>query len=210
MKLLLINNDSDSWEELQAACTALGHTITPIHFSDIAGISPDQHDTAILSGGFWYDDEVKLLNTYAQELLFIKTAPIPILGICLGMQLMHVALEKAVPLLDEPQTGYRHIDITPRGQKLLGLPPRMRVFKNHTRAVIEAAGEFEVLATSPHYVEAMKHRTKPLLGVQFHPEIFDQDESLESLDILLHAVADMRGEATDNSQIAWLLQKHFS
>jgi GMP synthase (glutamine-hydrolysing) len=181
----LINNDSDSWLELQNACTALGHDITPIHFSEIPSIDPHSYETAVLSGGFWYDDEVQLLNTYAQELLFIKSAPIPILGICLGMQLMHVAMEKAVPLLDEPQSGYRYIEVNVQGQELLGLP-------DSTRAVLEAAEEFEALAASPHHIEAMAHRFKPLLGVQFHPEVTDTAQDYEILDALLATVGKLR------------------
>ena len=184
MKLLLVNNDSDTWEELCEVSKAAGHEITPVHCSTIGAIDPRGYDAAILSGGWWYDDEVELLKNYAEELEFIKTSPIPILGICIGMQLMHVSLDQAVPLLDEPQSGCKDIEVTSIGQEILGFPKELRVFKNHTRGVIEADPSFQVLALSPGHVEIMMHHERALLGVQFHPEvgpIIDASELLNSL-----------------------------
>ena len=126
----------------------------------------------------------ELLAEYAEELEFIRTCPIPLLGICIGMQLMHVSLDRAVPLLDVPQSGLADITVTEAGVRQ-GLPPKMRVFKNHTRGIIEADPIFEVLATSPGHVEIMQHRERPMLGVQFHPEVGDTDESVRMLGMLL-------------------------
>lgn len=187
MKVLLVNNDSDTWNELQATATEAGYEVTPIHHSAIGAIDPRGYDIAILSGGWWYDDEVELLHNYAEELQFIKSAPIPILGICIGFQLMHVAMDQAVPLLDEPQHGIKTIDINVAGQMLFGFPPVMKVFKNHTRAVIETDPQFELLASSPGYAEITLHKKRPLLGVQFHPE---SEPAMSERVTLLRALVD--------------------
>lgn len=188
MRLLLVNNDSDTWEELVEVAQAAGHEVTPVHCSTIGAIDPRGYDMAVLSGGWWYDDETELLATYAEELEFIRSSPIPILGICIGMQLMHVSLDQAVPLLDQPQSGYKPIDIKPMGQELFGFPSVLNVFKNHTRAVLEADPNFQVLATSPGHVEIMMHNERPLLGVQFHPEVGPVLDAAELLNTLLLAL----------------------
>lgn len=170
MKVLLVNNDSDTWGKLETVIRATNYAVTPIHHSEIINIEPSDYDVAILSGGWWYDDPVQLLNEYAAEIQLIKSSPIPILGICIGMQLMHVAVDQAVPLMDEPQSGDKEITVNATGQDLFGFPERMEVFKNHTRAVKATDPQFELLAFSDGHVEIMRHKIRPLLGVQFHPE----------------------------------------
>lgn len=188
MNILLVNNDSDTWDELQKVTQAAGHKVTPVHHSLIHTVNPIYYDLAILSGGFWYTNQVDLLDEYADELQFIMVAPIPILGICIGMQLMHVAVNQAVPLMDDPQSGDKEITVNETGRKLTGFPEKMVVHKNHTRAIIETDPHFEILASSPTFTEMMRHRTKPLLGVQFHPEVGEQTESVAMLKALIAAL----------------------
>ena len=185
MKVLLVNNDSDTWEELEEVTRAAGHEMTPVHCSTIGAIDPRGYDLAVLSGGWWYDDETELLKNYAEELEFIKTSPIPILGICIGMQLMHVSLDQAVPLLDVQQSGYKPIQVSKVGQAIFGFSAELSVFKNHTRGVIEADPSFDVLASSPGHIEIMMHRERPLLGVQFHPEVGSVADAAALLNQLL-------------------------
>ncbi|HSX42927.1 MAG TPA: tyrosine/phenylalanine carboxypeptidase domain-containing protein [Candidatus Saccharimonadales bacterium] len=173
MKLLLVNNDSDTWQELYDLCLRCGYDVTAVHCSGITTELADAHDVTVLSGGYWYDDAEKHLSTYAQEVQVIRTATKPIVGICLGMQLMHIAYNGDVPLLDGPQNGLQPVAVTEVGQALLGLPPSLVVHKNHTRGVVLVDPAFAVLASSPGHIEIMMHTERPLLGMQFHPEIGD-------------------------------------
>lgn len=185
MKVLLINNDSDTWSKLVTVVRATGYDVTTSHHSDIGSIDIGAYDLAILSGGWWYDDPIELLKEYAEELHFIRTTPIPIFGICIGMQLMHVAVDQAVPLMDEPQSGDKIISINKTGQQLFGFPDELEVFKNHTRAIYETDPQFELLAEAEGHVEIMRHKTRPLLGVQFHPEAGPVDEASQRLMVLI-------------------------
>lgn len=185
MKVLLVNNDSDTWDKLVRVVEAAGYDVTETHYSKLYSIDIQGFDLAVLSGGWWYDDEVELLQKYAQELHLIRTTPVPILGICLGMQLLHVAIDQAVPLMDEPQSGDRIINVNEAGQKLFGFPARMEVFKNHTRAIIEVDPQFEQLASADGHVEIMKHKTRALLGVQFHPEMGPVDKAASRIQTLV-------------------------
>lgn len=171
MNILIVNNDTDSLDALLAMCSYADNTITHIHHSELHDYDVTLFELIVLSGGWWYDDPVELLEKYAAEIELIRNSPVPILGICIGMLLMHVACEQAVPLLDEPQSGFKEITVTPDGQNEFGLPEKVSVFKNHTRGIVEADPAFEVLGYSPGHIEIMRHRVRPLLGVQFHPEL---------------------------------------
>lgn len=190
MNVLLVNNNTEpkNWAALQAAIERAGYSVTPVHHSAIGAIDPRGYDFAILSGGWYYDDEVELLQKYAEELQFINTTPIPILGICVGMQLMHIAIDQAVPLMDGRQYGWEEIDVTIAGRMLFGFEEKINVFKNHDRAIIETDSQFEVLASVAGHTEIMLHKTKPLLGVQFHPEEGEINQAAIMLKTLVDAL----------------------
>ncbi len=190
MNILLVNNDTDSWEKLVATCSGPANQVTPAHHSQLATYDISTYDLVVLSGGWWYDDYNELVANYSDEIKLIRTSPTPILGICIGMQLMHVALERDVPLLDARQDGYQQITLSTRAQTLFDLPEMVSVFKYHTRAVLEADPEFETLARSPGHIEIMLHRSRPLLGVQFHPESEPTLEQSQTLfKKLVHSIA---------------------
>ena len=170
-KVLLVNNDSDTWRELVETAHEAGFEVTTIGCRDMNHHSADGFDAVVLSGGWWYDDEIRHLEVYKGELEFLRTTDTPTLGICVGMQLMQLAHSGQIQLLDKPQHDVQTIDVASAGQLLLGWPKQVKVHKNHTMGALVAAPEFEVLASSPGHIEMIKHQVKPLLGVQFHPEV---------------------------------------
>ena len=189
MKLLLIDNDSDTLIELRALCDSLDYDVSTVHCSQLAAHDAANYDLIVLSGGFWYDDELQHIAAYADELQLIQSSQTPIIGICLGMQLMHVAFSGHVPLLDEPQSGAKQITISPLGMEILGLPEHITVQKNHTRGVISALEHFDVLGHSHTHLEIMRHKSLPFLGVQFHPEIGDREQNKALLRKFIDAVS---------------------
>lgn len=199
METLVVNNDTDTWEELLALADRCGLALTPVHCRSVTAEQANNHDLVILSGGYWYDDESQHLETYRQELDLIRRTTTPVIGICLGMQLMHVAFNGEVPLLDAPQSGPKHISITPVGQTLFGLPDTLEVQKNHTRGVLSAGTMFDVLGASPGHIEIIKHVARPLLGVQFHPEVGDQAIMTPLFQKLVSTVVGLRTGSSDNS-----------
>jgi GMP synthase-like glutamine amidotransferase len=178
MRLLIIDNDGTSLEELKDICTHSGYLITTVRHTDITPGIADGYDLVVLSSGYWYSDEAKQKAAYDAELELIRSTTVPVFGICIGMLLLHAAEGQPLPQLDIPASGFRDITLTPEGQQLTGLPAQLTVYEDHTRYVPEPSPNFVALATSPGYVEIMMHRTKPQLGVQFHPEIGEQAEAL--------------------------------
>ncbi len=188
MKVLLIDNDSDTIAELSELCRRCGCEVVVASCHDLDSTDALDFDLIVLSGGYWYDDDAAQHRAYDPELELIRRAQLPMVGICIGMQLMVLVSEGTVPLLDTPQTGERTIRVHAEGQRLLGLPAEARVYKNHTRGVTKVPEVFEVLADSPGHVEIIRHRTLPLVGVQFHPEVGPKPEMKQLFEHLVDIV----------------------
>ncbi|WP_177388570.1 anthranilate phosphoribosyltransferase [uncultured Campylobacter sp.] len=102
---------------------------------------------------------------------------VPILGVCLGHQAIGYAAGAEIKQLEVPLHGKSSaIEIFSDGVLFSGLPRKFEVMRYHSLYVDEATlpREFEILAKSENdgIIMAMKHRSKPVFGIQFHPESF--------------------------------------
>lgn len=95
----------------------------------------------------------------------------PILGICVGLQLMAIQCGgNAGPSLI-PEYGLAKIRIVDEDELFKGLPSEFLVWESHNDEV-KTAPNFSILAVSDNCsIQAVKHDTKPFYGVQFHPEV---------------------------------------
>src|SRR3954468_8849528 len=100
---------------------------------------------------------------------------IPVLGICYGMQLMCQALGGRVQSHAVREYGRAHcsIDNSDEAQNLFaGVPCETEVWMSHGDQVDTVSDDFLPLArTSSCLNAAVKHRERPLYGLQFHPEV---------------------------------------
>ena len=103
---------------------------------------------------------------------WIDTVPVPVLAICVGHQFLGRHFGGRI---DRGAPEFGSVELTvdrPEHPLFAGLPPRLRVWASHNDQVAEAPGGWSVLAHSPTCrVEAMSHPTRPIWGVQFHPEV---------------------------------------
>ncbi len=97
---------------------------------------------------------------------------IPILGICYGMQLTAHSLGGAVQSCPAREYGRARLSIGNMGKLFAGFPAQIDVWMSHGDQVDRLPEGFETIAgteTCPH--AAIKHRSKPIYGIQFHPEV---------------------------------------
>jgi para-aminobenzoate synthetase len=101
----------------------------------------------------------------------IRETQLPLLGICLGHQCMAHEHGMDVVLAPEPRHGRVSV-VRHDGHGLFrGLPPQISVVRYHSLVVKEVAGPFELSAWGEDgVIHGIRHRTRPLHGVQFHPE----------------------------------------
>jgi len=95
----------------------------------------------------------------------------PILGICVGLQLMALHCGGKAGPSGVPEFGLARLRVLEEDDLFKGLPREFLVWESHNDEVKEAPG-FLVLAVSDNCgVQAVKHLCKPFYGVQFHPEV---------------------------------------
>ncbi|PSQ19400.1 GMP synthase [Halobacteriales archaeon QS_8_69_26] len=106
---------------------------------------------------------------------------VPILGICLGMQVMAGELGGAVGSGDYGGYADVTVEVTDPDDPLVGsLAPETRVWASHADEVTEVPPGFSVTARSDVCdVEAMSDPDRGLYGVQWHPEVSHTAEGEE-------------------------------
>jgi GMP synthase (glutamine-hydrolysing) len=97
---------------------------------------------------------------------------IPVLGICYGMQLACETLGGQVRGAPAREFGRTHCQITQDSDLLAGMPEDWDVWMSHGDQVTKVSDEFVPLAkTATCPLAAVQHRTLPVFGLQFHPEV---------------------------------------
>jgi len=102
-------------------------------------------------------------------------ASIPTLGVCLGHQAIGEAYGGRVVRARRVMHG-KTSQVEHNGRELFaGLPSPLSVMRYHSLVVERASlpSELEVVAAAaddPDEIHAMRHRSHPVWGVQFHPE----------------------------------------
>jgi GMP synthase (glutamine-hydrolysing) len=97
---------------------------------------------------------------------------IPVLGICYGMQLACQALGGKVDSVSTREYGRARCRVISHGDLFAGIPDETDVWMSHGDQVTGVSEGFVPLArTDTCPVAAVKHRTLPVFGIQFHPEV---------------------------------------
>jgi GMP synthase-like glutamine amidotransferase len=121
----------------------------------------------------------------------IRAAPVPILGICAGHQMIGRAhgagwgpLGSLKPGEIDPdpefapgqrkEHGFLPVEIDQQCPVFHGLPPRPTFFQLHYWQLDDIPAEFVLRAHSPwSTIQAIERRDRSVFGVQFHPERYD-------------------------------------
>ena len=104
---------------------------------------------------------------------YVKELDMPILGICLGHQLIAEVFGGKVG--KGQMGGYAEVAVRILQDDPLfdGFPEEIKVWASHMDEVKELPDNFIRLAESDICrVEAMRHENKPIYGVQWHPEVY--------------------------------------
>ncbi|PPA78835.1 MAG: GMP synthase [glutamine-hydrolyzing] subunit A [ANME-2 cluster archaeon HR1] len=134
-----------------------------------------QPDGLILSGGPGIDRIGRCEEIVTQ-------IDLPILGICLGHQLMARAFGGEITTGKKGGYAAVNVEILDEDEILKGLGPTTGVWASHADEVVRLPPDFINLARSDVCgIEAMRHISKPLFGVQWHPEVSHTDKGDELL-----------------------------
>jgi GMP synthase (glutamine-hydrolysing) len=177
---------------LRECAAAAGHELLEWRpgAEEPAPLAPADADAlAVFGGGMnvadapalpWLGDEIALLRAALE-------ARTPVLGICLGAQLLAAAAGAGVTRARAPEIGWHPVALTPAaaGDPVLGaLPARFTAYGWHSFTFAVPAGAVE-LARSPVCPQAYR-LGEAAWGVQFHPEV--------TPDILAEWIGDWRSD----------------
>lgn len=119
---------------------------------------------------------------------------IPVLGICYGMQLACQALGGEVKPSASREYGRAHCRVVEADGLFAGVPNDLVVWMSHGDQVRSVTGDFVPLAaTDTCPVAAVRHRTRPIYGLQFHPEVSHTPQGGLVLRNFLYGVCGCRG-----------------
>lgn len=191
--IYLVDNTLDgqgaSPRELRAVlgriCDGAEILIEPYHAVSLKRVKSLKPSHIILSG------QSHPWNHYEPEALagvfeVIKKARQPTLGVCGGHQQIALAFGAPIDLMErlEPGNGYEgakrergYFPVETNGNGIFkNLPKTITVWHSHFDEVKELPKGFRRTASNDTCpIQAMEYAARPLFGVQFHPELFDQE-----------------------------------
>jgi GMP synthase-like glutamine amidotransferase len=173
MKILLIDNHTQHRRALHEALRE--HEVEIQQYRPGLKFDTTGKDLVILSGGGGegreIDDTIKANHLwYEDEMNFVKQCDKPLLGICMGFEIICRAYDIPVKEMPEEVTGPKKIKVTRKGRKLLQRK-RILQYESHKWRVKKSPKEFKTLAKSSTGIEVIKHKKRPILATQFHPEL---------------------------------------
>ena len=107
---------------------------------------------------------------------------LPILGLCYGHQLLAQITGSKVEPAACKEYGIAQVAIDKPVGVLEGLSESEQVWMSHGDTVFSPPPEFEALAHTENCpVAAFRHKTKPIYGLQWHPEVIHTENGMRML-----------------------------
>lgn len=164
-RILIIDNGTSALEDLKDALKKEDFIITNFRNFKPTQIEGFTH-VILTGGGAW-----PTLKEFSEEAELIKNVKVPILGICLGLQIIGITFGSSLKHLDKEKIGNKEIKILEKDSLFKGLNKNFSGYAYHKYALNKIGEDLDILAESKDCVEAIKHKSLPIWGVQFHPEV---------------------------------------
>ncbi|MHB2150081.1 glutamine-hydrolyzing GMP synthase [Calditrichota bacterium LG25] len=127
---------------------------------------------------------------------------LPVLGICYGLQLITYLAGGEVSGAEKKEYGLAELKLLGRSPLFKDVPDLSPVWMSHGDKVLKLGRDFEVIGqteNSPY--AAIAHKSKPLFGLQFHPEVQHTRYGRQILKNFVFEVCGCAGDWTTQSFI---------
>jgi GMP synthase (glutamine-hydrolysing) len=140
------------------------------HYSCLTKRDLQKAEKIIICGTGLQDNDI--VNNF-DKFSWLKDFKKPVLGICGGMQI--IGLVFGGKLKKGKEIGFYNENFK---DNFLGLKGKKEVYHLHNYYVT-ILKDFEIFSQSGKIPQAIKHKTKPIYGVLFHPEVRNKEMVLE-------------------------------
>jgi GMP synthase (glutamine-hydrolysing) len=124
---------------------------------------------------------------------YLDKAEYPILGICAGMQFLCEHFGGKLGPGAFPEFGKVELKISSHKDLFKGLPEEFNVWGSHNDEVKIVPEGFEITASSSSCpIEGVTCISRPIYGVQFHPEVEDTEHGSEIFQNFLDIIVSKR------------------
>ena len=177
-RVLAVNNypTRERFGRLAKSLEENGARVDVVEWDEASTLRFDSADGVVLSGSPDMMSEPGIQEKYAGEVEAIRHSKVPVLGVCFGHQMMaHAFGSKVVKdgshVLDMVKTR-----VLARDPLFEGLPKEVTLLESRWEVVKSLPPGFRLLARSAtSRIATMKHESRPLYGVQFHPERYTRE-----------------------------------
>ncbi len=181
-------------------------------FSEILPCTAPVHDLKgvrgiVLSGGpsSVYQAGAPQLDPALLQLCRDDGAPMPLLGICYGLQALVHAAGGRIQAAAHREFGRTRINILHAEDLLKGMEDGSQVWMSHGDLPVDVPQGYEMIAdTASAPIAALRHQVLPHYGVQFHPEVVHTEQGHR---VFENFVRDICGCSCDWSPASFLEQK---
>jgi anthranilate/para-aminobenzoate synthase component II len=169
MKVLLIDNKSAHLLRLKEL---LREKLGSVSFTlrdprEMRNSDVEAADLIVVSGGAGRSI-IKNPQTFKRMVRMAMAHHKPTIGICLGAEAVAAAFDAPMRELPVRRVGNVRIHFT---KDFADLGDSIMAYEFHKWLIESVPLPLKALATSKDGVEILRHRTLPLWGVQFHPEV---------------------------------------
>ncbi len=178
VKVLAVNNypTRERFERLEACLRGNDAAVSSVDWSDVTPRLFDSYDGVALSGSPDMMSEERVQAKFQKEIDAIVESRVPVLGVCFGHQMM--AHDFGAEVVKDGKHVLEMVKTTVLADDPLfeGLAKSLMLLESRHEVVGSLPNGFRLLArSSTSRIATMRHATRPLYGVQSHPERFTKE-----------------------------------
>ena len=148
---------------------SLGHATRTHLWNSIDHVALKEAKGIVLSGSPAYLTEIDH-GPFQEHCGFLKETIVPVLGICFGHQIIGI-LHGATIYRGPEVRGNNTINLQCADPLFKGFGKEITMTEDHTEGITLPDGFIHLASSQSYLNEGMKHMTKPIWSIQFHPEV---------------------------------------
>ena len=124
------------------------------------------------------------------DIIKCVSGKIPILGVCLGHQSIAVAFGATVSNAKEHVHGKSSMAEHNGKGVFSSLPNPLQVARYHSLSIVESTLPdcFDITAKAEGEIMAIRHKTLPVVGLQFHPESINTPDGIKIIENFIKGI----------------------